>query len=157
MTNNLHNKLEELIKKYSNNEYVMGRLINYIENTLPSLLENADKNNIERVKRKEELTSISDIYINKFLLSNNYYYCSHNELFMYYDKVHFLADSEDNIIHKIITEINKNNELVTWKHKIKINIIKKIKEKSPLYTIPESKQFNMYLSYFNRYLQVVIM
>ena len=33
----------------------MGRLINYIENTLPSLLENADKNNIERVKRKEEL------------------------------------------------------------------------------------------------------
>ena len=139
MTNNLHNKLDELIKKYEKNEYVMGRLENYVENTLPSLLENADKNNIERVKRKEELTNISDIYINKFLLSNNYYYCSHNELFMYYDKVHFLADSEDNIIHKIITEINENNELVTWKHKIKINIIKKIKEKSPLYTIPESK------------------
>ena len=86
MTNNLHNKLGSINKKYSTNEYVCGRLINYIENTLPSLLENADKNNIERVKRKEELTSISDIYINKFLLSNNYYYCSHNELFMYYDK-----------------------------------------------------------------------
>tara|TARA_B110000483_G_scaffold68665_2_gene85777 strand:- start:11871 stop:13400 length:1530 start_codon:yes stop_codon:yes gene_type:complete len=150
---NLHNKIDCLIEDYKDNVYVMGRLINYIENTLPTLLENADKNNIERLKRKEELASNSYDFINKFLLANNYYYCSQNDLFIYYDKLHFLADSEDNILYKILTNINKNNELSSWKHKIKINILKKIKEKSPLSTIPESSTIQyvlkMLLPFFN--------
>lgn len=150
---NLHNKIDSLMDNYKDNTYVTGRLINYIENTLPTLLENADKNNIERLKRKEELTSNSYDFINKFLLVNNYYYCSQNDLFIYYDKLHFLADSEDNILYKILTHINKNNELSSWKHKIKINILKKIKEKSPLSTIPESSTIQyvlqMLLPFFN--------
>ena len=48
----LHDKLDELINKYSKNEYIMNRLSNYMENTLHSLLENADKNNVERAKQK---------------------------------------------------------------------------------------------------------
>ena len=142
----LHDKLDELINKYSKNEYIMNRLSNYMENTLHSLLENADKNNVERAKRKEELTNNSDDFTNKFLLVNSYYYCTHNELFMYYDKIHFIADSEDNIIHKIITDINKNPELLQWKHKIKLNIIKRTKERSPLQTIPESKTIQFVLN-----------
>lgn len=141
----LHNTLDEIIDKYSDNEYIMNRLNNYMENTLHTLLENADKNNTHRAKRREVLTNYSDDFTNKFLLVNSYYYCNHNELFMYYDKIHFIADSEDNIIHKVITDINKNPELSQWKHKIKLNIIKRIKEKSPLQTIPESKTIQFVL------------
>ena len=61
LNDKLHNKLDELIDKYSNNEYIMNRLSNYMENTLHTLLENADKNNVERAKRKEELTNYKRI------------------------------------------------------------------------------------------------
>tara|TARA_B100001769_G_scaffold271658_2_gene264814 strand:+ start:2375 stop:3880 length:1506 start_codon:yes stop_codon:yes gene_type:complete len=144
----LHNKIDNLLEEYKENKYILNRLTNYIENTLPSLLENANKNNTEREKRKEELITISDEFINTFLLVNNYYYCSQNELFLYYDKLHFIADSEDNILHKVITSLNNNTHLMQWKHKIKINIIKRIKDKSPLYTIPESKTIQFVIKFF---------
>lgn len=68
---------------------------------------------------------------------NKYYYSSHNELFLLYDNIHFTAYSENNILHQILTTITEEQNLVPWKHKIKVNIIKRIKEQSPLKAIPE--------------------
>ena len=38
---NLHRLLDNLIEKYEKNEYVYGRLCNYIEKLLPVALENS--------------------------------------------------------------------------------------------------------------------
>ena len=72
--NSAHDTIDMLGKQYSGNEYVLKRMDNYIVNILPRLLENADKNNNERHKRKEELSCKSTEYINKFMLTNKYYY-----------------------------------------------------------------------------------
>ena len=64
----LHNMLDKLFDDYSENTYVSGRLSNYIQNILPSYLENADKTHMEREKRKAELDTASDAFINTFLL-----------------------------------------------------------------------------------------
>ena len=135
---NMNYTINKLIEKYSKNEYVMGRMENYVVVMLPNLLENADKNNNERYKRKHDLSCNSTDYINKFMLINKYYYCCQNELFMLYDDKHFIPCSEDDIQYKILSEITNDRELVPWKHKIKIGIIKLIKERSPLNAIPES-------------------
>ena len=37
----LHKNLDKMIQKYSENDYVFGRLVNYMENLLPTALENA--------------------------------------------------------------------------------------------------------------------
>lgn len=78
----MHKTIDALFDKYSENEYVMGRLENYVVVMLPNLLENADKNNNERHKRKHDLSCNSTDYINKFMLTNKYYYCCQNELFI---------------------------------------------------------------------------
>ena len=52
---NLSNKLDALIDKYKDNEYVSNRLNNYINNLLPVFLEKAEQLNMEREKRKLEL------------------------------------------------------------------------------------------------------
>ena len=146
--NSAHDTIDMLDKQYSGNEYVLKRMDNYIVNILPRLLENADKNNNERHKRKEELSCKSTEYINKFMLTNKYYYCCQNELFVLYDNKHFISCSEDDIQYKILSGISNDGELVPWKYKIKIAIIKLIKERSPLKAIPESATIQFVINLF---------
>ena len=145
-----HSILDSLFEKYSNNEYVLGRMENYIVNILPSLLETANANNNQRNKRKLDLSSKSGDYINNFMLTNKYYYCPQNELFMLYDNTHYISCNEDVIQYKILSGISSDNsgELVPWKHKIKNGIIKLIKERSPLKSIPESATIQFVLNLF---------
>ena len=144
----LNDTIDSLIDKYSGNEYVLKRMDNYITNILPGLLENADKNNNERDKRKQVLSCKSTEYINKFMLKNKYYYCCQNELFLIYDNQHFISCSEDDIQYKILSGITNDGELHSWKYKIKVGIIKLIKERSPLKAIPESATIQFVINLF---------
>ena len=135
----LHEKLDELVEKYSDNEYVYGRLVNYMENVLPTYLDTALKTQTERKKRKSDLNNASEEFKNTFMLKNSFFFSPNNELFMNYDGTHFLGYSEDDIQHLILTQITANNTLRPWKHKINNEIIRKIKDNSPLNAIPESE------------------
>jgi hypothetical protein len=137
----LYNSLNELLLKYNSNEYITGRIYNYIENILPSTLEQDEINYNQRQERKKILELERDEFTSKFLLLNKYYYTSQRELFLLYDGTHFIPYSEDDIQHQILTGITSqksDKNLMVWKRKIKTNIIKLIKEKSPLNAIPES-------------------
>jgi hypothetical protein len=130
--------LKELNEKYKDSEYLSGRLINYIENLLPAALESDALNYKQREDRKKQLTTFKDEFTTRFLHKNNYFYSHQTELFLMYDGTHFLIYSEDDIQHQILTTISDEKCLRVWKHKIKNNIIKRIKERSPLNAIPES-------------------
>ena len=73
------------------------------------------------------------------MLKNRCSYCSHNELFLIYNGIHFNAISEDDIQHQILTTITKEGNLIPWKFKIRNTIIKQIKDTTPLNTMPESE------------------
>lgn len=134
----IHQVINELNEKYKDNEYVSGRLVNYIENLLPAALESDASTYKQREERKKQLTTFKDEFTTRFLHKNNYFYSSQTELFLMYDGTHFLIYSEDDIQHQILTTITNEKCLRVWKHKIKNNIIKRIKERSPLNAIPES-------------------
>ena len=138
MEERIHDKLTDIYEKYVGNEYVLNRLENYICNILPVALENAKKQNEERTKRRELLADAADKFTERFLNKGNYFYCPRNELFLHYDNKHFKGYSEDDIQHQILTSITQSKNLVPWKHKIKINIMKRLKDRSPLDAIPES-------------------
>ncbi len=134
----LHQNLDKMIQKYSNNEYVFGRLMNYMENLLPTALENATDIQKQREERRNQLTANRDEFTTRFLQTNRYFYSSQTELFLYYDGLHFVMHSEDDIQHQILSTISSEKCLREWKHKVNKNIIKRIKERSPLNVTPES-------------------
>ena len=145
---NLNDKLNTLIDKYKDNEYITNRLNNYIENLLPIFLEKAQQLNMEREKRKLELSNESKEYINKFL-QKKYYFCQYNEVFLLYNKKDFTIISEDEIQYQILNGISSNDQVLTpWKHKIVRNIIKQIKERSPLTAIPDSDTIQNIINLF---------
>ena len=135
----LHLLLDNLLIKHKNNTYVLGRLVNYMEHLLPSALENAELINKQREERKVILNANRDEFTTRFLHKNNYFYTSQTELFLYYDGLHFIIYNEDDIQHQILTTISKEKCLREWKHKVNRNIIKRIKDRSPLHAIPESE------------------
>jgi len=137
-TNKLHTIIDDLITKHKNNEYVYGRLHNYIEYLLPVALDNATELNKQREARRTTLSANQDEFTKRFLQKNNYYYSPPTELFLHYDGLHFVIHSEDDIYHQVLSMISSEKCLRDWRHKVNKNIIKRIKERSPLKAIPES-------------------
>jgi hypothetical protein len=133
----LHEKIDELSIKYADNEYVLSRLRVFILNQLPGLLSSAENLCTERSKRKADLLANGDKFFEEFISIYKYYYCSRLEIFFEYDDVHFSQVSEDDIIHKVLSMITQRPDLQSWKHKIKNNLIKSIKDRSLLNAVPE--------------------
>jgi len=134
----LYDKINSLLEKYSENEYISGRIYNYIEKLLPAMIENEVKTQAKREERKKQLSDVRDEFIERFMHKNNYFYSPHCELFLIYDGLHFHGYSEDNIQHQILTTITSEQSLIPWKHKITKSIVKIVKERSPLKHLPES-------------------
>lgn len=134
----MHAKIDELISQYEGDEYIMNRLRTFIIHQLPSSLSCAKVLHEERNKRKFNLSVSGDKFIEDFLAANKYFYCSKQELFIKYDGIHFKQVSEDDIQYQVLTTITKHSELQAWKHKLKNTLIRILKDRSPLFAIPDS-------------------
>jgi len=132
------NSIQELFKKYENNEYMLQRIHNHVVNYLPSVLDNELKNHEKRVNRNMYLTNEQQIFIQVFLNKNQYYYLPNNNCFYEYNGKNYYIIKDDDIIHKLLSNISKDRILLQWKHKTKFNILKQIKERSLFSSIPET-------------------
>jgi hypothetical protein len=143
MSNNLLIKnccetIEELFKKYENNDYMIQRIQSHVTNYLPNTLDNEYKNHEKRIIRNNYLTNEQQIFIQVFLSKNQYFYLSNNNTFYEYNGNNYFIIKEDDIIHKLLSNISKDRVLLQWKHKTKTNILKLIKERNLFSSIPES-------------------
>ena len=130
--------IQDLFKKYENNEYMLQRIHNHVVNYLPSVLDNELKNHEKRVNRNMYLTNEQQIFIQVFLNKNQYYYLTSNNCFYEYNGKNYCIIKDDDIIHKLLSSISKERTLLEWKHKTKFNILKQIKERSIFSSIPET-------------------
>lgn len=130
--------VKDLYKEYENNEIIFNKFIQTIEQ-LPENLRNTNDAIIYREKRKERLATESELFIKKFLNNNKFYYNSSSDLFFEYKDNSFLMVKEDDIHHAILSTISLNKTLMDWKHRLKITILKKIKERDIFTCIPESE------------------
>jgi hypothetical protein len=136
--NNLVESIEALYTKYSNDPYMSVRFQNFIRNQLPNVLENMASQHQQRVSRTEELSVEFDTFISTFMNKNQYFYISSTEKFFYYDGKHYKQQNEDSILYQILTSITTGRNLMSWKYKTKVSIMKRIKDNSLLTSVPES-------------------
>lgn len=140
--------IDNLYNIYSeeNNKYALNRLEHHI-NTLETLIENENKKNNERITKFNELTSEQEKFSKLFLSQNKFYYTPYNNKYYEYDGQQYNIIDEDIINHKLLSSISSNQILFQWKHKTKINIIKKIKNNSLFSSIPETFTIQNILSF----------
>jgi hypothetical protein len=131
----------------SGNDHILERIHSHIKHQLPVIIKNYNSTHIERETRKKSLELLSEEFIETFLNRTKYYYSNHSELYFSYNQVHYSIINEDEIHHRILTEITGQgakslgdvaSNLLTWKYKIKNRIIKNIQNRDILKSIPES-------------------
>jgi len=144
VNDNLETECLDIVKKLFEqypNANMKQKIHHYIKNILPGSCENACQQRKEREERKNTLEEKSDEFIEEFLAKTRFFYYSQTELFFTYsDEKMYEVVKEDNIQHLILTTItSKFPELMPWKYKIKIQLMKRIRENSVLKSIPESE------------------
>jgi hypothetical protein len=131
--------IQQLFTKYENDDYMLQRIQNHVLTYLPNTLDNELKNHEKRVNRNTYLTNEQQIFIQVFLNKNQFYYLPNNNYFYEYDGNEYTIVKEDDVIHKLLSSISKDRVLLDWKHKTKFNVIKQIKERSILNSMPETE------------------
>jgi hypothetical protein len=131
------NVLSDLFLEYKDNTYALNKMSSYVIN-LASVIRKNLKEKDEKDKQREKINKEKDMFVSKFLQTHNYSYCPNTELFFNYDGMHYSIYKEDYIQHEILISITEGQNLLPLKQKTKINIIKQIKEISPLNSIPET-------------------
>jgi len=139
---NLHSIIHQLHAKYAGDEFMLGKLVAHVAH-LPALLDAAQLARNDKEQRKQTLITASDEFIEQFLNeSPQYYYNPNVELFFIYNadaERNYSVINEDDILHPILTQISRNRELMPWKYKIKNQVLRRIKDRCLLTSIPESQ------------------
>lgn len=130
--------INELLEKYSNDDYMLTKTHNYICNQLPTFIDNIKRSHEERMVRLETMNNDKDLFIEYFLCTNRYFYVSVTEKYFYYDGLHYRLSKEDDILYNVWDSISKDGTLNSWKQRTKTNIMKRIKDSILLKSIPES-------------------
>jgi len=131
-------KVTELYTKYKSDSYMEPKVHNYICNQLSTTLENIERNHVERTQRMEDLTSEQFSFIQSFLFHNHYFYHPSTENFFFYDGQTYVQNSEDDVLYNVLSSLSRDRNLISWKHKTKVSIMKRIKDNHIYQTIPES-------------------
>ena len=129
-----------IINKCKNDKYMRSRLLTHLKDILPNALENEYKVHKENEKRRVILENELYSFQTYFLATNLYYFSPTNSSFYLYDGVNYKPVKEDDIIYKVLSTVTYDNkDLIDWKHKTKVSLIKKIKERTLLKNIiPET-------------------
>lgn len=135
--------IKTLCKKYNGNEYASGRLLFHI-NSLESLIDNEIEKHDNKIARINELVSVQDAFNKSFIEDNKYYYMPYNGIFFQHDEAlgKYKIVSEDDIIHKLLTTITHEKKLLQWKYKTKAMILKNIKRRHLLKSIPDTNMID---------------
>jgi len=134
--------IQQLHAKYADDEFMRGKLVAHVAH-LPAVLDAAQLARNDKEQRRQTLVTASDEFIEAFLNESPHYYYNPNvELFFVYNadaERNYSVINEDDILHPILTKISSNRELMPWKYKIKNQVLRHIKDRSLLTSIPESQ------------------
>jgi hypothetical protein len=138
------NHINDLFETYNENEEKQDDIENVLLNIekyihYKNMIENASKNDIEKLSKNIELIQSRNKFTSSFLMHNNYFYLSNINTYYYYDGLKFSLINEDNIQHKLLSTMNTDLNLQPCKYRTKNNIMKEIKSKTLFNAIPETE------------------
>jgi hypothetical protein len=128
--------ISELRTKYATNPNLLQKLETYLAN-LPIMLQAAEEEQVQREIRRTEAAKKRNAFTSYFLEANPFFYVPQTETYIQYADHAFSVVSEDDITHMILKHVNADRTLATWKYKIKIQILKKIKDTGLLDADPD--------------------
>jgi hypothetical protein len=147
MISEINSSIKTIWKEYEKDEYIKDKFYKYMTQHLPGIVANWKQEQQKRMNRAGELSKEHEKFVDYFLRRYQYYYIPNNEQYFLYNGRHYQHTKEDNIIQNIATTIDHEKpQLISWKQKTKVSILKRIKEKNLNTSIPESDTIQIVLN-----------
>jgi hypothetical protein len=152
LKNESNEKINKLFNKYRDNEFIITKLHNYINNILEQNLINMHDNEIERRTKKNFIENEKAMFIHTYLSTKHFYYINNTDIFIMYDSINYTISTEDDIHFDILSSLSNNNRLTSCKHQLKNTILKYIKKKKISEVVPESATIQQVSAIFIPYI-----
>jgi hypothetical protein len=143
--------LSEIWNTNAASPVILERIHAFVKTQLPQSIKNYQTAHAERETRKKSLELFADEFTESFLNRNKYFYSPSSELyFTYHNQVRYALINEDEIHHRILSDITASDFLSAassasattsaTKYRIKNRIIKSIQSSRDIISsIPESR------------------
>lgn len=144
--NKINKQVRLIYEEYKNDKEIIKKFISLLQTSIPVQLKSLKNYNIQN-NNKIQQQKLDDDFIVDYMKKCNYYYCNRSEIFIHYNKKHFVQYSEDDILHEILSTLSIKSFQMN-KYKVNKLIIKKIKDLSPLSIQPENETIYNVTQYF---------
>ena len=131
--------IERLREKYAENSYILARLEAYVQN-LPSMLEAVEVEYTAKLIKRGENSAKKTKFVQDFLALHQYYYVPQTDQYVHYDDSVYTRVTEDDVTHHIMMGIDR--PLLRWKFKLRIHILKRIKDHPLHAACPDAATLN---------------
>jgi len=131
--------VNSIIDANTTNDYALQRIVKYCTELMPNAVETSIRLRDEREQRNNELKNRSEEFISHFFNANvQYYYLSVPELYIMCVNDTYEPTDEDEISYSVLSSLSKDDKLRVWKHKIKTQILRQIRQTKITDVIPSS-------------------
>ena len=129
--------IEGLVEKHRSKPAMMAKLRSLLTDYVPAALQEYETKSQERAERDGLLTTACADFGTHFLNRRPYFRCEGSGVFVLYDGTHIVGQDEDDIQHEIFTAITQSSLVRQRKHKTKVSIMSRIKQRSTSALVPE--------------------
>lgn len=135
----LHEVIDALCEKYRDEPLLIARLRQQVCHALPTTLETYRQMQINRDEMRRSTAASMNAMVNKCMVSTDYYYSPTTETFFVYDGVNYTTASQERVMKHIYTILTKEDAIgVSTKHRVIRMVVKELKRRNVVNTIPES-------------------
>ena len=141
-------KVEQVYLEYRENKHILYKLKQIIDN-LDITLKMEEANRQKKIEKATDIWQEQHKFMEKFFIQNELSYLPNNNLFFILDNNCFKLIKEDDLQHKILSNLTNEPLLSQYKYKTKSFIIKKIKERNIFSQTPPKEVIENITTFFN--------
>jgi hypothetical protein len=124
-------------EKYNDNPYILAKLEKHLAD-LPAVLCTAEERYEQKLERKVVEAQKRDVFMNYFMSMYTHCYIHQTDTYVQFVDGECSVVSEDTIAHLLLKVMNVDQTLALRKYKLKIHILKQIKERPLLAHRPDA-------------------
>ena len=144
----LKQKVEQVYLEYRENKHILYKLKQIVDN-LDITLKMEETNRQKKIEKATEIWQEQHKFMEKLFIQNELSYLPNNNLFFILDNNCFKLIKEDDLQHKILSNLTNEPLLSQYKYKTKSFIIKKIKERHLFSQPPPKSVIEEVTTFFN--------
>lgn len=131
-------EFKKIIEKYQDNDVMMAKIMMVVTKIMPNTLSKFEPMSEETKIKLIKANELGATFISTFVNDHRYFYNSFIDIFYKYDGLYFKPINGDVIYQHLFNAISAEDSISVLKFKLHKDGIKIIKQRSPLFSIPET-------------------